>query len=71
MNITLESELQYHAEQKIEWNDRLYHHDYGYGTVFHIEEHSGDVMIDVMFDNIYHTKYLPKKELRKHLDNSN
>ena len=63
MNITLESELQYQAQQKIEWNDRVYHPDYGYGTVFHID--------DVMFDNIYHTKYLPKKELKKSLDNSN
>ena len=67
MNITLESELQYQAQQKIEWNDRVLHPDYGYGTVFHIE---GD-MVDVMFDNLYHTKYLPKKELRKRLDNSN
>ena len=48
MNITLESELQYDAQQKIEWNDRVYHPDYGYGTVFHIE----DDMVDVMFDNI-------------------
>lgn len=67
MNITLESELQYQAQQKIEWNDRVYHSDYGYGTVFHIE----DDMVDVMFDNIYYTKYLPKKELKKSLDNSN
>tara|TARA_R100000030_G_C3198102_1_gene110132 strand:- start:160 stop:363 length:204 start_codon:yes stop_codon:yes gene_type:complete len=67
MNITLESELQHQAEQKIEWNDRVYHSDYGYGTVFHIE----DDMVDVMFDNIYYTKYLPKKELKKSLDNSN
>ena len=55
MNITLESVFQYH-QQKIEWNDEP-HPDYGYGTVFHIE---GD-MVDVMFDNLYYTKYLPKK----------
>ena len=30
--------------------------DYGYGTVFHIESD----MVDVMFDNIYYTKYLQK-----------
>ena len=64
MNITLESELEYYAQQKIEWNDRVYHPDYGYGTVFHIE----DDMVDVMFDNIYYTKYLHKKYLRKSLD---
>jgi hypothetical protein len=63
MNITNEGELQAVLNYKV--GDTVLHADFGYGEIFHIE----GTMADIMFEDIYETKYLPLSELVNEIGN--